>query len=80
MTIIVFVLTSIQSLRSNVRGSLDIMIMLSLRSALVIRYIPPCRYSSNEVPEEKKREDASEVREEMYLIPFMNIVVAIDDV
>jgi hypothetical protein len=32
-----------------------------------MRYRPPSWYSSNEVPEEKKREEASEVREEMYL-------------
>jgi hypothetical protein len=32
-----------------------------------MRYSPPSWYSSNEVPEEKKREEASDVREEMYL-------------
>lgn len=67
ITSIVLVLTSIQSLLSNVKGSLAIMITFSRLSALVILYRPPSWYSSNEVPEEKKSEDASEVRDDMYL-------------
>ncbi len=63
----VFVLTSIHSLLSKVRGSLAITMILSRLSALVIRYDPLSSVSSNEVPEEKKRDDASEVREETYL-------------
>jgi hypothetical protein len=68
MTTIVLVLTSIHSFLSNVNGSLAIMMILSRLSALVMRYSPPSWYSSKEVPEEKKREDASEVREVMYRV------------
>jgi len=64
----VFVLTSIQSLRSNVIGSLAIMMISSLLSAFVILYRPGSGVSSNDVPEEKNREDASDVREDMYLV------------
>ena len=68
MTTMVLVLTSIHSFLSNVSGSLAIMMILSRLSALVIRYRPPSWYSSNEVPDEKKREEASDVREVMYRV------------
>ena len=67
MTIMVFVFTSIHSLLSNVRGSLEIIMIDSLLSALSIRYDPASSVSSKDVPDEKKREEASDVREEMYL-------------
>jgi hypothetical protein len=66
MTTIILVLTSIQSVRSNVSGSLAIMIIRSRLSALVMRYRPAdVSYSSNDVPDEKKRDEASDVRDEM---------------
>jgi hypothetical protein len=71
ITIIVFVLTSIQSLLSNVSGSLAIIMMFSLLSAFVMRYSPPSWYSSNEVPDEKNSDEASEVADEMYLLSAM---------
>jgi hypothetical protein len=61
MTIMVFVLTSIHSFLSNVNGSLAIMMILSRLSALVMRYRPPSWYSSNEVPDEKNSDEASDV-------------------
>ena len=71
ITIIVFVFTSIQSLRSKVSGSLAIMMMLSRLSAFVIRYKPPSAYSSNDVPDEKNRDDASETRLEIYRVAMI---------
>jgi hypothetical protein len=68
MTIIVFVLTSIHSFLSKVNGSLAIMMMLSRLSALVMRYRPPSWYSSNDVPDEKNRDEASDVLEVMYRV------------
>lgn len=65
ITSIVFDLTSIQSLRSKVNGSLAIMIRFSRLSALVMRYMPSA-YSSNDVPEEKNNEAASHVRDVTY--------------
>jgi hypothetical protein len=67
MTTIVFVLTSIQSLLSKVIGSLAIIMTSSRLSAFVILYKPRSGVSSNEVPEEKNKEEASDVRLEMYL-------------
>jgi hypothetical protein len=66
MMTIVFDFTSIQSLLSYVIGSLAIIIISSLLSAFVILY-KPGSVSSKLVPDEKNKEEASDVREEMYL-------------